>query len=170
MRCLLLVVVVLLAAARPAAAQDPIERAADALRDERIYVAPTAELGEQVDVAALRARIDSSGAGPMYVAVLPQSATAGSAGRTLLALRDAVGETGTYALAIGDQFRTLSSYYSAATAGDAARAAHPDDLQATLIAFIDRTAAERENAPAGGSAGSIVAVAVLVAVALGGGA
>ena len=74
----------------------------------------------------------------MFIAVLPESAIAGSAGRTLIALREAVGREGTYALAVGDEFRTLSDY-DAAEAGDAARAAHPDDLQATLLAFIDET-------------------------------
>ena len=39
--------------------------------------------------------------------MLPASAIEGSAGRTLIALREAVGESGTYALAVGDEFRTI---------------------------------------------------------------
>ena len=55
----------------------------------------------------------------------------GSPGRTLGELRQAVGENGRYALAIGDDFRTIP-----ADAGEAARAAHPDDLQAALTQFL----------------------------------
>lgn len=166
----LLAALVLLAAPRPAVAQDAIERAAVALRDDPVYIDPAAELAGEVDVAELRERIDAPGTGPMFIAVLPQRATAGSAGRTLLALRDAVGEAGTYALAVGDEFRTVSTDYDAAPAGVEARTAHPDDLQATLLAFVDRTRAEREDAPSGGaSSGAIVALGVLVLVAVAGG-
>ena len=59
-----------------------------------VYVDPGAELAGQVDAAALRARIDAQGAAPLFIAVLPESAIEGSAGRTLIALREAVGESG----------------------------------------------------------------------------
>jgi hypothetical protein len=139
---------------------------AGALRKDPVYVDPDAELAGQVDAAALRARIEAEGASPMFVAVLPASAVEGSAGRTLIALREALGESGTYALAAGDEFRTIP-----AESGVAARAAHPDDLQATLIAFIDRAGRDRSGArDARSGAGSIVAAGVLVLVALAGGA
>ena len=70
--------------------------------------------------------------------MLPQSAQVNSAGRTLIALRNAVGRKGTYALAVGNEFRTLSDGFDAAAAGEAARSAHPDDLQATLVAVHRR--------------------------------
>jgi hypothetical protein len=171
-RSLLVAAILALALAAPADAQSGVSGAADALRDDPVFVDPGAELAGQVDAAALRARIEARGAAPMFVAVLPQSATEQSAGRTLLALRDAVGESGTYALAVGDEFRTLSSSYDAAGAGEAARAAHPDDLQATLIAFIDRTGRERagaRDAGGGGALGAILVVGFLVVVALAGG-
>ena len=51
-----------------------------------------------------------------------------------------------------------------------ARAAHPDDLQAALIAFIDRTGSARAADDGGGGAGVLVAGGVLVLVVLAGGA
>ena len=119
--------------------------AADALRADPVYVDPGAELAGQVDAAALRARIDAQGAAPLFIAVLPESAIEGSAGRTLIALREAVGESGAYALAVGDEFRTIP-----AAPGETARAAHPDDLQAALIAFVDRTSASAPRDDGGG--------------------
>jgi hypothetical protein len=147
-----------LALAAPAAAQSGVPGAATALREDPVYVDPDAELAGQVDAAALRARID----GPTFIAVLPASAIEGSAGQTLLALREAVGEPGRYALAVGDEFRTIP-----AAAGEAARAGHPGDLQAALVAFVDSAPPERDS---GGGAGSIIAVGALVLVALGGAA
>ena len=98
----------------------------------------------------------------------------GSPARTLIALQEAVGEKGTYALAVGDEFRTLSNSFDAADPGDAARAANPDDLQAALVAFVD--VARREGADSGSGSGSgaggvlaaIFAAAVLLAVVAGG--
>ena len=55
--------------------------------------APGAELAGQVDADALRDRIRSSGASPMYVAVLPGDAAA-SPEEALTALHDAVGLRG----------------------------------------------------------------------------
>ena len=151
-------VAALLVIASPARAQSEVSRAANALRDDPVYVDPDSELAGQVDAAALRARIDA----PTFVAVLPASASEASAGQTLLALREAVGEPGRYALAVGDEFRTIP-----ADPGEAARAAHPDDLQAALVAFVDSAPRERDS---GSSAGAIIAVGVLVLVALGGAA
>ncbi len=65
-----------------------------------------------------------------------------------------MGENGRYALAVGDEFRTIP-----ADAGEAARAAHPDDLQAALTQFID------ESESAGGSGGGAIA-AILVGLVL----
>ena len=161
MRLLALVVVAVLALAAPAGAQS-VDTAADALKSDPVYVAPDAELASQVDADALAARIESAGAAPMFIAVLPQSAQVNSAGRTLVALRRAVGRKGTYALAVGNEFRTLGDGFNAASAGAAARKAHPDDLQATLIAFIDATGKAQKDAGAGGSgAGALIAIVLL---------
>jgi hypothetical protein len=168
-KALVLSLVVLLAAAWPAGAQSGVDGAADALRSDPVYVDPQAELADQVDAGALRARIKSAGAAPMFIAVLPDEASSGSAGRTLIALRQGVGENGTYALALGNDFRTLSDDFDAAGPGDAARAAHPDDLQAALIAFIDRAGREQKDSGSGGSSiGSLLVVALLILVAAAG--
>ena len=168
-RALVLGLVVLLVAVAPVGAQSAVDSAAEALKTDPVYVDPDAELADQVDADALRADITSSGAAPMYIAVLPASASSQSAGRTLIALRQAVGKDGTYALALGDEFRTLSDDFDAAKAGDAARASHPDDLEATLTAFIDTTGQElSDSGGSGSSAGSFFVVALLVLLALGG--
>jgi hypothetical protein len=168
---LLLGAMLLLAAADAAAAQGGVDAAVSALKNDPVYVDPDAELAGQVDADALRARIKSAGAAPMFIAVLPADASSGSAGRTLIAMRQDVGQDGTYALALGDEFRTLSDDFDASGPGDAARAAHPDDLQATLIAFIDRAGKENSgssSSSSGSSVGSLLVVALLILVAAGG--
>jgi hypothetical protein len=163
-----LAMLLFLAFAAPAGAQS-VDAAANALKSDPVYVAPDAELASQVDAEALKARIDSAGAAPLFIAVLPQSAQVNSAGRTLIALREAVGRKGTYALAVGDEFRTLGDGFNAAEAGDAARKAHPDDLEATLETFIDAAGKAQDDAGAGGSsAGALIAIVVLILVVVGG--
>jgi hypothetical protein len=163
-----LALLLFLAFAAPAGAQS-VDAAANALKSDPVYVAPDAELASQVDADALKARIDSAGAAPLFIAVLPQSAQVNSAGRTLIALREAVGRKGTYALAVGNEFRTLGDGFDAASAGDAARKAHPDDLEATLETFIDTAGKAQDDAGAGGSsAGALIAILVLIVVVVGG--
>jgi hypothetical protein len=170
MRALVVAVLALLVAAIPASAQSGVDKAASALKSDPVYVDPSAELADQVDADALRERIKSAGAAPLFIAVLPQSAEVSSPGRTLLGLRREVGRKGTYALAVGNEFRTLGDGFDAAAAGQSARSAHPDDLQATLTAFIDSAGQAQDDAGAGGSAvGAVIAVLVLL-VLVGGGA
>jgi len=162
-------VVALLVLAAPAGAQSGVDAAANALANRSVYVDPNAELAGQVDADALEARIKSAGAAPMYIAVLPASAQVGSAGRTLIALRQATGRKGTYALAVGDEFRTLGDGFDAAAAGQSARNAHPDDLQATLTAFIDSTGKAQDDAGGDGSSmGALLVVVLLIALVAGG--
>src|SRR3954451_14571500 len=116
--------------ALPGAARAQMDEVARALRIDPVYGDPDAQLAEQVKEDTLRDKIVGERAAPMFIAVLPASATEQSAGRTLLDLRRQVGERGTYALAVGNELRTLSDYYDGAPrAGDEARAKHPDDLQ-----------------------------------------
>jgi hypothetical protein len=151
MRALLLAVLALLAVPGAAAAQ--MSEAADALRSDPVYVDPEAERAGEVDAAALRSEI---GTKPVFIAVLPAGAVEGSPGRTLIALRQAVGESGTYALVVGDELRTLPA--------DAASSAQPADLQAEL----SEIAAGAGSGGSGGAAGSLIALLVLIAVAAGG--
>jgi hypothetical protein len=142
-----LVTALLFLLAFPAAAgAQSVSDAASALRSDKVYVAPDAELAGQVDEGALRSAIGDK---EIYIAVLPASAVDGSAGRTLGELRQAVGESGSYALAVGDDFRTIP-----ARAGTEARAAHPDDLQAALTQFID----EADSGGGGGGGGAFAAI------------
>ena len=151
--------------AAPARAQS-LDDVAAKLRSDHVYVDPGAELASQVDAGALRAKIGSA---PTFVAVLPQSATQGSAGRTLVALRQATGVHGTYALAVGGEFRTLSDEFGdAAAAGDTIRTKHPDDLQATLRAFADRAAQERAGGGSGGVLVGALVIVFLLAIVVGG--
>src|SRR3954447_5100796 len=106
-------VIALLAAllvAPPAAAQSEIQTAADALRRDPVYVAPDAELAGQVDAEALREKIRSSGAAPMYIAILPGDA-APTADDALRALHDTTGLRGTYAVVAGRSFRAGSDLF-----------------------------------------------------------
>jgi len=150
-------ILVLLAFPAAAGAQS-VSDAASALRSDPVYVAPGAELGDQVDAAALRGEIGDQ---RVYVAVLPESAVEGTPGRTLGELRQAVGESGRYALVIGDDLRTIP-----AEPGEKARAAHPDDLQAALTQFVD----ESKSSGSGGSIMAVLAGVLLLGVIIGGAA
>jgi hypothetical protein len=145
----MLVALLALVLAAPAAAQ--VSTAADALRTDHVYVDPQAEQAGAVDAAALRREIADK---PIYIAVLPESAVQGSPGRTLIALRQDVGEEGRYALVVGDELRTLP-----------ADAAPPGDLQPALMEFAQ---AEPDSSGGGGAIAGIVVIALLVAVAAGG--
>lgn len=148
-----LVALIALLAFPSAAAAQTVDDAATALRGgDPVYVAPDAEAAGQVDAAALRSQI---GEDLVYVAVLPESAVEGSAGRTLIALREGVGEKGRYALVVGDDLRTLP-----AEPGEQARADHPDDVQAALSQFV-------EDSESSGGAGSTIAGVIVGIVFVG---
>jgi len=127
------------------------------LRRDPVYVDPRAPIA--VDEDALRDRIISSGAAPLFIAVLP------AGGTTVAELRRDVGEKGTYALVTGGELQTASDFSSVP-----APAAHPHDLQAALEAFIDRTGRERADDAGAGGSGGVVALLGLGAVMAGGGA
>lgn len=141
-----------------AAAAQTVQDAGSALRSDPVYVAPGAEAADQIDAGALRSEIGDQ---RIYVAVLPESAVDGSPGRTLGELRQAVGESGRYALVVGDDFRTIP-----AEPGEKARAAHPDDLQAALSQFLDES--ESSGSGGGGTVMAVVAGLLLLGVVIGG--
>lgn len=153
-----LVAAMLVLLAFPAAAgAQSVSDAASALRSDPVYVAPGAEVADQIDAGALRGEIGDQ---KVFVAVLPESAVDGTPGRTLGELRQAVGESGRYALIVGDDFRTIP-----AEAGEKARAAHPDDLQAALTQFLDES---KSNGSGGGSVMAVLAGVLLLGVVIGG--
>src|SRR4051794_8946094 len=140
----------------PAARAQSLDEVAAALKADHVY-------GDGTD--ALRSKIGSD---PTFVAVIPADAIEGSAGRTLIALRQKVGVKGSYALLAGSEFRTLSDEFdNAAQVGDTLRAKYGTDQQAMLEAFIGRAAKERAGG-GGIGAGAIFAVLVLIALVVGG--
>jgi hypothetical protein len=104
--------IVLLAAAAPAHAQDTLSEAARALESNPVYVDEGAERAlTDSEVERLREQIRKTGAGPLYVVVLPESASDEAGGDPTGALREIaqeLREPGTYAGVIGDSFRAGS--------------------------------------------------------------
>ena len=165
----------------PAAQAGPIiDRAVAALNSDPVYLDPAAELAvSPADQDRLRQRIDSAGAGPVYIAILPASAeqeAGGSPDGVLQAIHDALGRKGTYAAVIGRHFRAGSDVLPPGVAGrlatEALAAHRSEGVTATLLDFIDRTAAERSgNGDGGGggqpSGGGSAVIGLLIAGAVG---
>jgi hypothetical protein len=149
-RALLLAVALLFTAAVPAAsAQDAVERAAEALRDDTVYVDPAVD---DVEAGALRRAISDRGV-DVRIAVLPESA--GDPRELAPELADRVGEPGDYALVAGTRIVAGPS----AEASSAARAAASADnsTQAVLLDFVDRVASEQGGGDDGGiGAGGLI--------------
>jgi hypothetical protein len=155
---LLLALIVLLVLAPAAQAGEIIDRAASALRDDNVYVDPEAEAGLSASEAqAVRDRIESTGAGPMYVAVLPEAALSEGGGNANGVLRElnaaSQGRAGTYVVVAG---RTIRAGSNDLPAGDTRRAIDAavdvragEGLEAILLDFADRMGAVRagEAAP-----------------------
>ncbi|MFL5982719.1 MAG: hypothetical protein ACJ74R_13525 [Gaiellaceae bacterium] len=139
-----------------------IDAAVSALQTSAVYVDPAAELaigGAEQD--RLRSAIDSAGAGPVYVAILPlatENETGGDPDGVLEAIHDGLGRRGTYAVVVGRHFRAgsdgvLASGEAGRLATEALNAHRGDGVSATLIDFVERVAAARQNGtsePGGG--------------------
>jgi hypothetical protein len=135
-----------------------LDRAADALRSDPVYVDADAERAIASDDAArVRNAIRSSG-DPVFVAVLPSAAieeAGGNADDVPRVLGQATGLAGTYAIVAGSSFRAGSNTLSAGTAGSIATAAFQahrnEGTTAVLLAFVDGVAngAGGLGAPAG---------------------
>jgi hypothetical protein len=188
LRALLLSLAGVLAFAAPAIAlreAPAIETAASALRSDPVYVDPRAErrlTGAEAD--ALRRNISRSGAGPVYIAVLPRAVVESAGGNATEALRQlamAVRRPGTYAAVIGDSFRAgatrgaLPRGRAGELAGEALRAHRGQGTAAVLSDFVDRVAAERSGGAArepagggseGGGAGGLLILLLLVPLGL----
>jgi hypothetical protein len=99
----------LLLQAGTAHAQARLDRAAESLRSDPVYVDPDAERAiSESEADDLRQEIAREEAGPLYIAILPAD-TANEAGgdpdAALLEVVRAVGEPGTYAAIVGNAFR-----------------------------------------------------------------
>jgi LPXTG-motif cell wall-anchored protein len=167
--------------ALPPAAAGIVDTAAQHLRTEPVYVDPAARDtlpsgGEQ----RLEREIETAGAGPVYVVVLPASASRGAGGdptETLRAIAVKLHRRGTYAGVIGNHFRALSNVLPAGQAGelatDAIDAHRSDGVAATLVDFVDRVADARDGGSGGegsdsGSSNWWVAILAIGAAIAGG--
>jgi hypothetical protein len=173
-------VLLLFAPGSPAGAQvTRLDAAAQALRNDPVYVDSAAERKGDVDAERLRARI-RGGNTPIFVAVLPASAVdeaGGDVNRLPTVLAERVGLRGTYAVVAGSSFRAASNVLPTGRAGALATAsfqAHRDDgVQAVLETFIDRVneaaAVSGSGSGSGGGGGGGGSGGLLLLLALGGG-
>jgi hypothetical protein len=161
---------------------DAVEVAASALRSNPVYVDAGAERRlDAGEAERIRDRIQQTGAGPMYVAILPRSAAVGGdPDETLRQLVRAVGRNGTYAVVVGDSFRATSNALPRGEAGDLATEAFAENAEAgvapTLLAFVDRVgrarrgeAASPDEGGGGGDDDGVPWALVALAGAAGGG-
>jgi hypothetical protein len=135
-------------------AGERIDAAVAALQRNPVYVDPAAELAIGAgDQARVRGAIDGSGAGPLYVAILPVAAeneTGGNPDGVLQALHDGLTRDGTYAVVVGKHFRAgsqgvLQPGVAGQLATQALAAHRSEGVTATLIDFVHRVAAARQN-------------------------
>jgi hypothetical protein len=172
-----------LALAGTARAGERINAAVAALQTNPVYVDSTAQLAiGPADQARLRHAIDTAGAGPLYIAILPLAAeneTGGDPDGVLQALHDGLGRRGTYAVVVGRHFRAgsdgvLQPGVAGRLASQALKEHKGEGVTATLIDFVHRVADARQNggnAPGGGGSepgtggGILIGLLVLGAVA-----
>jgi hypothetical protein len=142
-----------------------IKAARDGLRSgDPVYVDPNAIPTLETDEAiALRERIAAAG-GTFYVAVLPADAQheLQTADKVLEAVAQGIGLEGTYAVVVGGQFRATAVGRDRRRVRRLAQQAAAEHATAgiapTLLAFVDRVAAERGGNDSGLSTGAVAAV------------
>jgi hypothetical protein len=146
----------------PVQAGPVLDRTVAALSANPVYVDPSAELAISAsDQQRLRRRLDGAGAGPVYIAILPnavESEAGGNPDGVLQAIHDRLGRNGTYAAVVGRHFRAGSEgILPAGVAGRLATAAldahRGEGVTATLLDFITRVAAARKGGSGGGAGG-----------------
>lgn len=136
-----------------------IEAAAEALQRDPVYVDPAADPGLSASEAEqLRRRIAAAGAGPIYVAILSESARSQAGGSTSEAVRmigQAMQRRGTYVVVIGRELRAASTNFPAGVvpriANETVQAQRGSGLAAVLLDFVNRV--DRAAEGAGGSSG-----------------
>jgi hypothetical protein len=170
-RALLLTVGLLLVLAAPAGAQEEIDRAAEALREDPVYVDPGAEDALSADDAdEVRARIrEDLGEGRLFVAVLPELVGA-DAESVATELSNRVAINATVAVVVGNQFRVLgSSNREAALADEAFEANRGEGVAPVLLDFIGRLSGEGGESGGGDDGGVGAGGLILLALAGAGG-
>jgi hypothetical protein len=161
-RAVVLALVALLVIAASAAAQEAVDRAAEALRDDTVYVDPVAEA--RVDTDGLRRQIEAEGV-DVKIAVLPDSA--GDPREVARELAERVGEPATYAVVVGNTLIAGPSSGAAEAAEAAARENRGEGAQTVLLDFIDRAAGNGDSG--GGDEGGIGAGGIILLGAIGAG-
>jgi hypothetical protein len=147
----------------PAAQAGPvIDRTVAALSANPVYVDPGAELAISAsDQQRLRRQIGSAGAGPVYIAILPNAVegeAGGSPDAVLQAIHDGLGRKGTYAAVVGRHFRAgsegiLPAGVAGRLATEALDAHRGEGVTATLLDFITRVATARKGGAGGEATG-----------------
>jgi hypothetical protein len=136
-----------------------IDRAAQALQSDPVYVDPDAEKAiSSSDAERIRQAITDKRAGPMYVAILPAAAAdeaGGSPEAVAGAIEQALRRDGTYAVVVGNRFRAGSTNVggTAAAADDALKAHGGEGVTATLLDFTDRVGRLRAGDDSGSGDG-----------------
>src|SRR4051794_5091873 len=141
-----------------------IDRAAQSLQSDPVYVDPQAKPTiSAAEERRLENEIARAGGGPIYVAVLPGAArgeAGGDAGEALRVLATEVGRRGAYAIVAGGQFRAGATRDTGLEQGESKKLAthafeaHRGDLDAALVDFVDRVGEARADADAGGGGGA----------------
>ena len=157
---LFVVLLLALAVAPTASAGAIVDRAAQALANDPVYVDPAATTVPETDAEVLQREITLKGDGPIYIAVLPRAALA-EAGGSAVGIADELhrilGRRGVYAVVAGNQFRAESTDLGEGKAGrlatEAFRAHHADGVTPTLLNFIDRAGAARSGSSGGNGFG-----------------
>jgi hypothetical protein len=141
----------------PAAqAGEILDRAAAALQNDPVYVDPDADPAlTDAEKQGVEDAISGRGGGPIYIAVLPAAAhreAGGDATEALRRLVNGVDRRGVYAIVAGGQLRAGATGNTGLDKGEAPRLAtrafatqHENGLASTLVDFVDRVGAAREN-------------------------
>ncbi len=149
--------VLLTVAGAPAHAGPLVDRAAQALKSDPVYVDEGAEARIGTGEAdGLRERI-RNGDQPVFIAILPEATSAevgGDAGQVALALGRATGRQGTYAVLVGRSLWAASTRLRPGQAGSLATAASERNRdgapQTVLLDFVDRVNQSGDAAPSRG--------------------
>ena len=123
-----------------------VDEAVDFLRSDPVFVHPDAETKiSSSEADELRRRIREADAGPVFIAMLPQSA--GNPDTVLRSIHDQMRREGTYAVVIGDRFRAGSDSGVGVSGAQARRAAvaQADGVAPTLNAFVDELGAQKRG-------------------------
>lgn len=156
------------------------DRVIEGLRQDPVFVDPAAS-GELSDSEAdeIRQQIEQADAGPIYVAVLPESARNQAGGSTealLTEIAEGMGERGTYVVIAGTELRAGSTEFERGVipdiANDAVQQNRGNGAAAVLSDFVAGVgeASTSGGGSSGGGGGGGFGAVPLVLLAAGGGA